>query len=98
MLNALPVKIHLLVNTQRADALEAAARAALSMGERGVSVGADHETSRHLPLPGVRDDEFSDCDLVVTFGGDGTVIRASHLCSEKGTPILGVYYGRFGFV
>jgi NAD+ kinase len=42
--------------------------------------------------------EFAQCDLVITFGGDGTLIRAAHLCSELGTPILGVYYGRFGFV
>jgi NAD+ kinase len=46
----------------------------------------------------VLDHHFADCDLVVTFGGDGTLIRAAHLCSEKSTPILGVYYGRFGFV
>jgi NAD+ kinase len=92
------VRIHLLVNTLRADALEAAARAAVSLEERGVSVGADHETSRRLSLQAVRDDDFDCCDLVVTFGGDGTLIRAAHLCSERGTPILGVYYGRFGFV
>jgi NAD+ kinase len=92
------LRIHLLVNTQRADALEAAARAAVFLGERNVGVGADHETARHLSLAPVRDDEFDCCDLVVTFGGDGTLIRAAHLCSEKGTPILGVYYGRFGFV
>ncbi|MFI5385481.1 MAG: NAD(+)/NADH kinase [Fimbriimonadales bacterium] len=92
------MKIHLLVNTQRADALEAAARAASSLAERRVKVGVDHETSHSLGLPEVRDDEFGCCDLVVSFGGDGTLIRAAHLCSERGTPILGVYYGRFGFV
>lgn len=92
------MRIHLLVNTQRADALEAAARAAESLVGRSVSVGADHETAKHLDLQAVRDDEFDGCDLVVTFGGDGTLIRAAHLCSERGTPILGVYYGRFGFV
>jgi NAD+ kinase len=92
------MRIHLLVNTQRADALEAAAGAAKYLAERSVSVGADHETARHLELQPVRDDDFDCCDLVVSFGGDGTLIRAAHLCSERGTPILGVYYGRFGFV
>lgn len=43
-------------------------------------------------------DEIPNADLVITFGGDGTLIRAAHLCSKSGTPILGVYYGRFGFV
>jgi len=92
------LRIHLLVNTQRADALEAAAQAATLLHEHAVEVGADHETARHLKLQEVRDDEFDRCDLVVSFGGDGTLIRAAHLCSERGTPILGVYYGRFGFV
>lgn len=35
---------------------------------------------------------------MICFGGDGTLIRAADMCSEFGTPILGVYYGRFGFV
>jgi len=78
--------------------MEAAAQAAATLHDRGVEVGADHETARRLKLPEVRDDEFDACELVVSFGGDGTLIRAAHLCSERGTPILGVYYGRFGFV
>ena len=35
---------------------------------------------------------------MITFGGDGTLLRAAHICAERGTPILGVYFGRFGFV
>jgi len=42
--------------------------------------------------------ERHQADYVISFGGDGTLIRAAHLCSEAGTPILGVYFGRFGFV
>jgi NAD+ kinase len=34
----------------------------------------------------------------MAFGGDGTIIRAAHICSALGTPILGVHFGRFGFV
>ncbi len=92
------MRIHLLVNTRRTDALEAAVHAAVFLGEHGVEIGADYESARHLSIPVVSDAEFAACDLVITFGGDGTLIRAAHLCSENGTPILGVYYGRFGFV
>jgi NAD+ kinase len=35
---------------------------------------------------------------MISFGGDGTIIRAADICSESGTPILGVAYGTFGFV
>lgn len=92
------MKVNLLVNTRRADAIEAAARTGVFLKDRGITVGVDRETSRHLEFPSVADSEFDQADLVITFGGDGTLIRAAHLCSETGTPVLGVYYGRFGFV
>jgi NAD+ kinase len=37
-------------------------------------------------------------DLMVAVGGDGTVLRASHLCAPTGLPILGVNTGRLGFL
>jgi NAD+ kinase len=37
-------------------------------------------------------------DLVVAIGGDGTILRASHLCAPCGIPILGVNMGRVGFL
>lgn len=90
--------INLLANTHRTDAVEAATGAAGWLRERGVGVGCDEESAARVGAPPVPDDEMACCDLVVCFGGDGTLIRAAHLCSVKGTPILGVYYGRFGFV
>ncbi|MEA2554034.1 MAG: kinase [Fimbriimonadaceae bacterium] len=92
------MRVHLLVNYHRPDALRAAAEATDELKKRGAEVAADVETARRLNLPPAPDLAFADADLVITFGGDGTLIRAANLCSEKGTPILGVYYGRFGFV
>ncbi len=92
------MRIHLLVNIHRADAVEAAASAVRWITERGHEAGADRESGPKLNVPIIDSDLFGDCDLVVSFGGDGTLIRAAHLCSSRGTPILGVYYGRFGFV
>lgn len=37
-------------------------------------------------------------DLAITLGGDGTVLRASRLCSPSHVPILGVKMGRVGFL
>lgn len=92
------MQINLLVNLHRADAVDAAKSAAKWLHDRGIQVGAERDTAPVLGLPPVEPVEFSNCDLAVTFGGDGTLIRAAHLCSDRGTPILGVYYGRFGFV
>jgi NAD+ kinase len=92
------VRVHFLVNTHRQDAISAAQKAAEALTERGVELGIENTASEVTGIPGIKPELMGDCDLAVTFGGDGTLIRASHFCSAKGTPILGVYYGRFGFV
>ena len=43
-------------------------------------------------------EEIDSADLVIAIGGDGTMIYASRLTREFGTPILGVNRGRLGFL
>ena len=43
----------------------------------------------------VRAGEF---DLLIVAGGDGSVLRAGHLCAPSCVPILGVNLGRIGFL
>jgi len=92
------LRIHLLVNTHRPDAIEAAKATALFLRERRCQLGTDREASPLLGVEAVGIEELGRADLMVTFGGDGTLIRGAHVCAPHGTPILGVYYGRFGFV
>jgi len=92
------VRIHLVVNLHRADAIEAAGKVYRSLQSKGVDFGAELDAAAHLPIPSVKPEDIGDCDLIISFGGDGTLIRAAHLCVCRSTPILGVYYGRFGFV
>jgi NAD+ kinase len=37
-------------------------------------------------------------EALITFGGDGTLLRAAHLLGDRETPILGVNLGRVGFL
>jgi NAD+ kinase len=37
-------------------------------------------------------------DMLVVVGGDGTMLRAGHLCAPLGIPILGINLGRLGFL
>lgn len=45
-----------------------------------------------------RDTMASEADVVVVFGGDGTLLNASHLMAIHETPILGVNSGGLGFL
>lgn len=37
-------------------------------------------------------------DIILSFGGDGTMLRSARLVGTTGTPILGVNIGRLGFL
>ncbi len=37
-------------------------------------------------------------DLLIAVGGDGTMLRAGHLCAPHGIPVLGINKGRLGFL
>ncbi|GMQ83012.1 MAG: NAD(+)/NADH kinase [Rhodothermia bacterium] len=43
-------------------------------------------------------DIAGDADIVLSFGGDGTLLNTAHEIGDRGTPILGVNLGRLGFM
>lgn len=42
--------------------------------------------------------QLDDTELVVTLGGDGTILRTARLVAPRGIPILGINLGRIGFL
>lgn len=92
------MRIHFLVNIHRTDAIEAARTSVAWLRERNVEVAAEIDAAPVLDVEPLSGPALGAADLMVCFGGDGTLIRAAELCAELNTPILGVYYGRFGFV
>ena len=44
------------------------------------------------------ENELADAEMIITFGGDGTILRAARAASETGVPILGVNLGSKGFM
>lgn len=50
-------------------------------------------------LPGVeRKQLWSLADLIVVFGGDGTILRTARLVGERDVPIVGINLGAFGYL
>ncbi|MDR0821205.1 MAG: NAD(+)/NADH kinase [Oscillospiraceae bacterium] len=43
-------------------------------------------------------DDMSDCDVVVTSGGDGTILMHGIAAARLGKPLLGINSGRLGFM
>jgi NAD+ kinase len=51
------------------------------------------DESQECPSP-----EAEGCDLVIVLGGDGTIVHAARLCACAGLPIVGINFGRVGFL
>jgi len=67
--------------------------------DKGINVSAADTLALDLPVTRVVEETLCDnTDLAIAIGGDGTMLYASRLAREKGTPILGVNRGRLGFL
>jgi NAD+ kinase len=44
------------------------------------------------------DPSIQGCDLAIVLGGDGTILHAARICAFTHTPILGINFGRVGFL
>ncbi len=44
------------------------------------------------------DCRLDDCDFALVLGGDGTILHATRLCAPANIPLLGVNFGRVGFL
>lgn len=88
----------ILVNLHRPDAIEAAQKAVSILQSFGHQAFVEKEAAAATGLSAMGASEMHDCDLLISIGGDGTLLRAGHLCAAQQIPILGVAYGTFGFI
>ena len=61
----------------------------------------DFSTERILPpgcVPAELEQEIPSAEMIITIGGDGTILRAARAAAETGVPILGVNLGGKGFL
>jgi NAD+ kinase len=72
---------------------------ALHLTRAGYEVSAADTLGLELEATRLPEEELCEqADLAIAIGGDGTILYASRLARESGTPILGVNRGRLGFL
>jgi len=76
---------------------ESAAPTADSLRSSLVSLGYDSESYCYMGDPD-GPPKAAGCDLVVSLGGDGTVLYAARVAAPLGIPILPVNLGHLGFI
>lgn len=59
--------------------------------------GHDWWTATQDTLP-ARKSDLDSTDLIISIGGDGTILRAAHEAAPRDIPILGINMGRVGFM
>jgi NAD+ kinase len=94
----LVLRVGLVSRLDDARALEVAARIAKQLRKKGVTVNAELELAKRARLGGGKDLTDLKADLVVTVGGDGTVLKTCMTIPDPETPILAVNMGRRGYL
>ncbi|HIY51146.1 MAG TPA: NAD(+)/NADH kinase [Candidatus Olsenella avicola] len=88
------MKVLIVPNYSRPDALEGARH----LEDWLFDQGADVVWARDKKLFPDADDSAEGCDLVVSLGGDGTLLRAARIVGYTGVPVVGISYGHLGFL
>lgn len=92
-------RVLFVVHHERADARAAARRAAEWLSERGHSAWMTPDEAKAVELEHLAADDAPDtADLVISLGGDGTMLRSVHMIGGASVPLLGVNLGRLGYL
>ncbi len=96
------MKIALIVNPQKQGAFETTKKIADLLLSEGADVlmlkDSISEELHNVTLFDTHDDIVKNCDVLLTIGGDGTIIHSAKHASAYSKPVLGINLGRLGYV
>ena len=88
------MKVFLVPNYYKQEAVESGLMLELWLTRQGYEVAwAADQRSKIQSTP-----DIDGSDLVITLGGDGTLLRAARILNHREIPILGLSYGHLGFL
>lgn len=90
------MRIGLILHSKRPEAMECAARAVRFLRARQVEVCAEDAFAQELGLPAFS--QADKADVLVSLGGDGTLLRAVQYAFQWEAALLGINLGRVGFL
>ena len=94
------MRVLLVPNTANPAAVSAAVDLATWLAGRGLEPRLASADAAECGLAdlAVAPSEIGEPVLTVALGGDGTILKAVHLLGEVEVPLLGVKFGRLGFL
>jgi NAD+ kinase len=94
----MPRQIGILAKTESKEALSMAKRVCRTILDHGLSPVLERQLAIASRLGVGRSLKSMNVDLIITLGGDGTVLKAVRDMTEPRTPILAVNLGRRGYL
>jgi NAD+ kinase len=94
----LATKIGLVSKLDEDDAVKVALKLYKAMTKKEVKILPEDQFSQMAKLPGGVPFSKMDADLIVTIGGDGTVLKTCMSIPKPETPILAINMGRRGYL
>lgn len=92
------MKFALFPNSSKQPSIAFAKQVMAFLIEKGMSVIVDGRFASEIPAPTVEETPLDSIDIVLSFGGDGTMLRVFHDYPEMTAPILGINLGHLGFL
>lgn len=91
-------RLGIAVHRFRPDALQVARQVAQWAVQYGMSTIVDESDVVAVDSPHVRAGDAGDVDVLVSIGGDGTMLRAVRTLAGRQVPIIGVNLGTLGYL
>jgi len=93
------MRIGIIIKKELPDAIDIVKGLLKTFVSRDVKVIAEPQVAKRLGIRGYRREDIpAKSDLIIVFGGDGTLLSVARLVGDKGIPILGVNLGGLGFI